>query len=389
MASQLQALVAFKSRVNEKIKDNGSTDNTRTKGVDHKQIEWDIIDSIAELKELIDGGGVSFNPSDLAGDGGDPEVYLPSYFQNGNLVSKYSDIILGIIGSVDTDGLPLQLGSDGLPILPYELITSYLNDTFLNGPGVTNYRPVTLQGEHWYVNVAGLGGGGSDFDIETVLGGTDDDFYPVELDGAGKLGIAKLPVLDYIPAYNDYAASAGVDYSQASRLIVAENSVFMPAEKRIQFGDDIGYDNYGYIAAQSDNAFRPTLYGNWDAIGEFFAVSVDGTKSLRVSNAGIVANVPSGSGYLGKFMALIPTGSGGYYVEARDIPASGGSTIYKNTYTATGGQTVFTLTHSITTALVVSVAGVIAGPSDYSASGTTLTLTSGAASGEVVQIVYV
>jgi len=46
---------AFKNRIVQKIKDNGSTDNSRTKGIDHRQIELDIADT---LESLAIGGGL-------------------------------------------------------------------------------------------------------------------------------------------------------------------------------------------------------------------------------------------------------------------------------------------------------------------------------------------
>lgn len=64
MASQLEALEAFKIRIGQKIKDNAATDNSRTKGVDHKQIEWDLVDTIAQLKAIVDliNAGTSVSP---------------------------------------------------------------------------------------------------------------------------------------------------------------------------------------------------------------------------------------------------------------------------------------------------------------------------------------
>lgn len=44
--SVIDDFIAFKNRIVQKIKTNGSTDNTRTKGIDHRQIELDIADTL-------------------------------------------------------------------------------------------------------------------------------------------------------------------------------------------------------------------------------------------------------------------------------------------------------------------------------------------------------
>lgn len=62
--------------------------------------------------------------------------------------------------------------------------------------------------------------------------------------------------------------------------------------------------------------------------------------------------------------------------------------IKKQQFTATAGQTAFTTSSTITTPIIVVVAGIVADTSHYSTSGTTLTLTTGASVGEVVQIIY-
>jgi hypothetical protein len=62
--------------------------------------------------------------------------------------------------------------------------------------------------------------------------------------------------------------------------------------------------------------------------------------------------------------------------------------LHKQEFTATAGQTVFTLSNTVTFTFYVIVAGIVANSADYSATGTTLTLTSGASVGEKVQIIY-
>jgi len=47
---------AYRVFITQKIKSNGATDNSRTKGIDHRKIETDLLDTIEGLLLLLDAG---------------------------------------------------------------------------------------------------------------------------------------------------------------------------------------------------------------------------------------------------------------------------------------------------------------------------------------------
>ena len=54
----ITAFNAFRTRIIQHIKDNGGSDNGKTKGINHRQIELDIADTLEALTATLQGGSI-------------------------------------------------------------------------------------------------------------------------------------------------------------------------------------------------------------------------------------------------------------------------------------------------------------------------------------------
>ena len=135
-----------------------------------------------------------------------------------------------------------------------------------------------------------------------------------------------------------------------------------------------------------------TFNGNGSTTAFTMSVAPANTASVLVAVSGVLQDPStySVSGTTLTFTAAPPTGTGNISCRYLGIPASGVTTTAYRTvteFTATAGQTTFTPPSYTVGFINVYQNGVLLGSADYTATnGTTVVLTSAAASGDLVTV---